>query len=213
MKRRDFLKSSVAIASAAATTELLAAESGESGRSVAREFYELRKYHLRRGPMQKRFDDFYREAAIPAMNRAGISPIGVFSVMTGPDSPTMYVLLPHKSRRHLPERTTASARMPTIKKQERNLSMHRQPIPPMSEWRVRCCWPLKNMPKVEVPAKKGRMFELRTYESHSKKANKKKIEMLIRERSRLPPHGSDAGFFRRGINRFEHAKPDLYVGV
>src|SRR6266581_9473413 len=97
MKRRDFLKSSVAIASAAATTELLAAESAESGRPVAREFYELRKYHLRRGPMQKRFDDFYREAAIPAMNRAGISPVGVFSVMTGPDSPTMYVLLPHKS--------------------------------------------------------------------------------------------------------------------
>src|SRR6266576_5408066 len=97
MKRRDFLKSSVAIASAAATTELLAAESGESGRSVAREFYELRKYHLRRGPMQKRFDDFYREAAIPAMNRAGINPVGVFSVMAGPDSPAMYVLMPHKS--------------------------------------------------------------------------------------------------------------------
>src|SRR4051812_11770860 len=98
MKRREFLKSSVAIASTAAvTTTVLAAESAESGRTSAREFYELRTYHLRRGPMQKRFDVFSRGAAIPAMNRAGISAVGVFSVATGPDSPTMYVLMPHKS--------------------------------------------------------------------------------------------------------------------
>ena len=38
------------------------------------------------------------------------------------------------------------------------------------------------MPKLEVPAdvkgKGSRVFELRIYESHSKKANKKKIEMF-----------------------------------
>src|SRR6185295_14536671 len=54
-------------------------------------------YHLRRGPKQKLFDDFYRQAAIPAMNRNGIASVGVFSVMAGPDSPTMYVLLTHNS--------------------------------------------------------------------------------------------------------------------
>src|SRR5512138_2967152 len=62
-----------------------------------REFYELRLYHLRRGPKQKLFDDFCRNAAIPALNRAAVAPVGVFSVMTGPDSPTMYVLRPFKS--------------------------------------------------------------------------------------------------------------------
>jgi hypothetical protein len=40
----------------------------------------------------------------------------------------------------------------------------------------------EGMPKMEVPAatagNKPRIFELRTYESHSKKANKKKIEMF-----------------------------------
>jgi hypothetical protein len=34
------------------------------------------------------------------------------------------------------------------------------------------------MPKVEVPAKKDRIFELRIYESHTEKAAKKKIEMF-----------------------------------
>jgi hypothetical protein len=36
----------------------------------------------------------------------------------------------------------------------------------------------KDMPKLEVPEKKKRLFELRTYESHSIKASKKKIEMF-----------------------------------
>src|SRR6185369_11828222 len=40
----------------------------------------------------------------------------------------------------------------------------------------------EGMPTLEVPAltaqKKSRIFELRTYEAHSKKANKKKIEMF-----------------------------------
>ena len=178
MKRREFLKSSVAIASAAATTELLAAESAESGRPVAREFYELRTYHLRRGPMQKRFDDFYREAAIPAMNRAGISPVGVFGVMTGPDSPTMYVLLPHKSAEAFAganDRVRADADY-----QKAGAEFINAPATDPSYVRVESSLLLafENMPKIEVPAKKARMFELRTYESHSKKANKKKIEMF-----------------------------------
>jgi NIPSNAP protein len=181
MKRRDFLKSSVAIAgAAAATTELLAAE--ESGRPAAREFYELRTYHLRRGPMQKRFDDFYREAAIPAMNRAGISPVGVFSVATGPDSPTMYVLLPHKSAEAFAganERVRADADY-----QKAGADFINAPATDPSYVRVESSLLLafEGMPKIEVPTseamKKGRLFELRTYESHSKKANSKKVEMF-----------------------------------
>ena len=42
--------------------------------------------------------------------------------------------------------------------------------------------PATGLPKLEVPAqvaeKKPRLFELRTYEAHSRKANKKKVEMF-----------------------------------
>src|SRR5437667_498516 len=97
MKRRAFLNSSLAATSVAGLASALETSTAEQGEHASREFYELRLYHLRRGPKQKLFDQFYREAAIPAMSRAGIGPIGVFSVMNGPDSPTMYVLIPHKS--------------------------------------------------------------------------------------------------------------------
>ena len=97
MKRREFLKSSVAAASVGALASTLNLSAAEGAEKAPREFYELRLYHLRRGPKLKLFDDFYRDAAIPALGRIGVGPVGVFSVMTGPDSPTMYVLIPHKT--------------------------------------------------------------------------------------------------------------------
>jgi hypothetical protein len=97
MKRREFLKSSLAVTGVAGLASALETAAADKGEPDTREYYELRLYHLRRGPKQKLFDDFYREASIPAMNRAGLRPIGVFNVAYGPDNPTMYVLIPHNT--------------------------------------------------------------------------------------------------------------------
>lgn len=170
--------------SAAAVSSTFLANAAESSKSVTREFYELRFYHLRRGPMQKRFDDFYREAAIPAMNRAGISPIGVFSAAVGPDSPTMYVLMPHKSMETFAtalDRVRADADY-----QKAGAEFINAPPSDPSYIRVESSLlvAFESIPKLEVPSttatQKPRIFELRTYESHSKKANKKKVEMFNR---------------------------------
>lgn len=169
------MKSSAAIASVAAlTSKSLAADAPKA----AREYYELRLYHLRRGPMQKRFDDFYKNAAIPAMNRAGIEKVGVFSVMIGPDSPTMYALLPHKSIESF------ASSWQRVRSDEEFLKAGAEFInaPPSDPSYVRVESSLmvafEGMPKLEAPEKKSRIFELRTYEAHSKKANLKKIEMF-----------------------------------
>ncbi len=182
MKRREFLKSSLAATSVAAMSSTLAARAAESSKSAAREFYELRLYRLRRGPMQKRFDEFYRDAAIPAMNRAGIGPVGVFSVLFGPDNPTMYVLLPHKSFESF---GTANDRVRAdADYQKAGAGFINAPPADPSYIRVESSLlvAFESIPKLEMPAataaQKPRVFELRTYESHSKKANKKKIEMF-----------------------------------
>jgi hypothetical protein len=165
------MKSSAVIASAAAlSSKSLAAESPTG----AKEFYELRLYHLRRGPMQKRFDDFYKNAAIPAMNRAGIEKVGVF----GADMPTMYALLPHKSM----EAFAASQERVRADEQFQKAGAEFINTAPTDPSYVRVESSLmvafEGMPKLEAPEKKSRIFELRTYEAHSKKANKKKIEMF-----------------------------------
>jgi hypothetical protein len=142
------------------------------------EYYELRLYHLRRGSKVKLVNDFFREVALPAMNRNGLNPIGFFDVMIGPDNPTLYVLIPHKSMESF---ATASAQVAADSEyQKAGASFLNMPATDPAYVRVESSLMVAfdTLPKLEVPANKPRIFELRTYESHNKKANKKKIEMF-----------------------------------
>jgi len=93
MKRRDFLASSIGAAGMSA----LGASGGQAQTTnkPMPEYYELRQYHLRT-TMREDFSNYLRDVSVPALNRAGINPVGVFTVAFGPDSPTFWVLLPHK---------------------------------------------------------------------------------------------------------------------
>jgi hypothetical protein len=181
MTRRGFIKASLAAAGISATPTLLPAVAGESAGS-SREFYELRLYHLRRGPKQKLFDDFFQNAAMPAMQRAGISPIGAFTVMVGEASPTMYVLFPHKSLDTYANSIDLLASDSAY--QSAGAEFINAPASDPAYIRVESCLlrAFAGVPKLEVPtgayAAASRVFELRTYESHSKRANRKKIEMF-----------------------------------
>lgn len=180
MKRRDFLKSSVALTSVAAISSTFSVPAAEAESKTAREFYELRLYHLRQGPMLKRFDEFYRDVALPAWNRAGVNPVGVFDLAIGPDAPTKYVLLPFKSLEAMATAREQFEADPEVLKAEF------ANVPPTDPAYIRkessLLLAFSGLPKLEVPAqfagKKPRLFELRTYEAHSRKANKKKVEMF-----------------------------------
>src|SRR5437879_13842735 len=169
MKRREFIESSLAAASVAGWSSVLETSAAEQGAKAPREFYELRLYHRVRGPKQKLFDDFYREAAIPAMNRAGIGPVGVFNVAYGPDNPTMYVLIPHKT---IESFGTALDRVRSdADYQKAGTGFINAPatdpsyVPVESSLMVA----FAAIPTLEMPAatkeNQPRLFELRTYES------------------------------------------------
>lgn len=156
------------------------ASGAEKSETAGREFYELRRYHLRRGPKQRLFDEFYQHAAIPAMVRAGLGPIGVLGVAVGPDSPTMYVLIPHPSMESF---ATANDRVradPEYRKAGAAFINVTATDPAYVRVESSLMVAIEGVPKLEVPAaeSQSRVFELRTYESHSKLANKKKIEMF-----------------------------------
>ena len=193
MKRREFVKSSIAAPLVAGSMSLSSFGGGaQDGGGPRPEYYELRLYHLKRGPQVKRINDFFRDVALPAMTRNGLGPIGVFDVLTGPDSPTLYMLIPHKS---LDSVATASARVNADAEYQKAGAgfINAPPTDPgYSRIESSLMVAFDGMPRLEVPAaaagNKPRIFELRTYESHSKKANKKKIEMF---------HRGEIGIFRR----------------
>lgn len=183
MKRRSFLRSSIALAGTGTVVAGWSAAADESA-SANGQYYELRLYHLRRGLQMDLFDRFCREAGIPALNRAGIAQVGVFSVMVGPDSPTMFMLLAHPSLESIATtwvRVDADAEY-----QKAGADFINAPAENPAYMRVESSLMVAfdGLPKLEVPSFPGggasRIFELRTYESHSRKAHLKKVEMFNR---------------------------------
>jgi hypothetical protein len=190
MNRRDFVAASMAAGgawlSADAVLEALQGSQAGRGPEHAGEYYELRRYSLRRGPGQGIVDTYLKTAALPAWQRAGAGPVGVFSIMIGPESPTFYVLLAHKSLdafASLPERLAADAEYEKTAAPYLNAEATTPAFLRIDASLMRA---FDGMPKLELPfgggehAKRSRIFELRVYESHSEKASKKKIEMFNR---------------------------------
>ena len=173
MKRREFL-AAASIAPIAAMSSMAAADSGDG----KQEYLEFRQYHLHVGSKKNLVGDFLRKVGIPAMNRIGIGTVGVFNAMYGPNSPTLYVLMVHKSL----ETAMNSASMLMADDEYRKSGAEFIDTPLSEPGYVRIESSLlvafKGLPQLCVPEKKSRIFELRTYESHSIKASKKKIEMF-----------------------------------
>lgn len=180
MNRRDF----IAASAVAGMTPLTSAVAAEPGGQDGRQYLELRHYRLLYGQRQRQVSDFLSKAAIPAWNRAGIGPVGVFNVVFGPNSPSIYVLLPHPNIESV---ATARARLAADAEFQRaGAAFLEAPLADPAFVRVDSSLmrAFQTMPRVEVPAgaagNQPRMFELRTYESHSDPAAIRKMEMFDR---------------------------------
>src|SRR5690348_15042558 len=111
MKRREFLKTSLAASSIAGLfTVALGANAAESSASN-REYYELRIYRLKTGAKGDLLDAYLEKAAIPAWNQLGIKPVGVFTDKEPKEAPAVYVLVPYPS---LDAYATATARLNSL---------------------------------------------------------------------------------------------------
>ncbi len=181
MKRREMLVSTAAVA---AVPLAACAQSSGSKASGGRQYLELRKYNLLPGAKRQKFMDFLARAAIPALNRIGVSPVGAFTVQYGQNipSPALYLLLPHAS---LEAWSTAKYRLATDKQfMADGGEVLNAPMSDPAYLRVETTLmhAFKGMPTVEIPPQKkdgkSRIFELRIYESHSVIAAIKKIQMF-----------------------------------
>lgn len=175
MKRREFVATSCL--AGLAPLSAVAREAGP-GDPSAREYYELRLYQLEAGPKQKLFEDFVGQAAIPALNRIGIGPVGVFRMLEG-DDPNVYVLLPHKS----PESfiTLIDKLENDAQFMEAGAEFLNAPLsdPAYKRFESSLMIAFDGYPRLTVPSKSpSRILQLRTYESHSTERAQKKIEMF-----------------------------------
>lgn len=194
MKRRDLLAGSLATATAVGLPGLLsqnARAQGEGG-NAGRDFYELRRYQFRNGPGPRIVRDYLRDAAIPALNRAGIKPVGVFNGMVGPENPSTYVLIPYPSLHAIADIARRLDRDEEYQSRAADYLGAPASAPAYVRFESFLLEAFETVPRIEVPQataeKRPRIFELRTYENPSEKANRTKLKMF---------NTAEIGIFRR----------------
>jgi hypothetical protein len=178
MFRRDFLSLMPMLPAFAGGQAGSAAAPSADGPSI----YEWRQYSLRTGTESRRLDDYLQHALLPALNRLGHSPVGVFQVTFGLPTPTVFVLTPFASGDALIAR---EAKLDADEAYVKAAAPHLQagatdPAYVRQEVSILTAFP--QFPRIVVPAataaKGPRIFELRTYESPSESAHRAKVKMF-----------------------------------
>jgi hypothetical protein len=183
MKRRDFIKTSVAASTIAGIGPAgLAAAAAERAGGMNREYYELRVYRLKIGANHDLLDAYVEKAAIPALNRLGVKPVGAFTEIEPKDGPALYVLRTYPSLEVFASATARLSADPEYQKAGAEYLASPKSNPAFDRIDSWLMLAFAGLPKLELPAycreKKPRMFELRTYESHSELKAIKKVEMF-----------------------------------
>ncbi len=172
MTRRDFLSASGAVAAAAGGA------TDATAQPTSRDLYELRRYRVRIGAQRDAARTYVQDALVPALNRLGLRPIGVFDASVG-DGPLTIVLIPHPTaesvltlgRRLMADAAyrqagaaflTAPAASPLFERIESALLQAFEGFPTLV------------VPDTSAP----RLFEMRRYEGPTDLASLKKIEMF-----------------------------------
>lgn len=184
MQRRRFLTSSFALSalSVAGAEQAANAQQSESANTGGREYYELRRYHLVSGPQTKLTNAYIAEALIPGLNRLGIKPVGAFNLYLGPETPSLYLLIPSTSLETL---TSAEFRLEQDEeymKAGADFLNAAAKEPPFERMESSLMIAFHGYPKLTAPpvtAQHGaRVFQLRTYESPTTRDHRRKVEMF-----------------------------------
>ena len=177
MDRRTFIASGAAMATVSASEGVLAAPNAGN-----REIYELKTLTFASREKMQRYEEFLAAAWFPAVKRISHGLSGAFVQADKPENLTIYQIT---SFTNAAEWVGFDARLYADEQYRKagaavlELSSDDPPYV-HSESQVMAAfasWPHIKAPK-QTAENQPRVFELRTYESHSRKANLKKIEMF-----------------------------------
>lgn len=209
MNRRHFitLSGAASLAAVATPTASVAAESGGG-----RDYYQLLQFVLDTPEQKKLVDGFLKDAAIPALNRMGMKPVGVFYPSEGL-SP-VYALMRFSSLNDLALLNSRLAEDSELVSNAADFLTAPASAPAFKRMESSVMVSFAGMPKLETPVlTSGRVFQLRIYESPSVVTGLKKIEMFNDAGEiKLFRNRAQSGLFRPDHCWHEDAQPNLHAG-
>ncbi len=174
MQRRKFFHT--AALSAAALP--LAGQGRSLFQSDSREYYEWRVYELAGGGGRRRFVQYLEDAYVPALKKHGARAVGVFEEIAMPEPPTVYLLIAYPSLADFEEMPLRILGDPAYQA----ASSQYEAIQPDSKayfrYHTSLLQAFTSIPRMEIPPDSHELFELRTYESFSGEAARRKVAMF-----------------------------------
>ena len=155
------------------------------GQSASNQHYEWVHYQQVDKAQLAQFDQYLEKALLPALNRQGISPVGVFEEVpadAAQATTAIHLLLPLEQSQQVfqvvPKLAGDSQFLETAA-----AYLNADPKKPFyGRMRTEVLVAFDCMPKLKVPSQKAerrdRLFELRTYESSNEKMGMLKVEMF-----------------------------------
>ncbi len=142
--------------------------------------FELCYFRMRNGSQVQRTQEFLAKHFVPAAQRAGIAPVGFFSGVVAAESPSILCFLSYPSFAAMGAALDKmSADKEFAEAADAYNSAAELPYMRVENSLLRA---FDGMPQAEVPRSESgrapRIFELRTYESNTFKASKRKIKMF-----------------------------------
>lgn len=165
---------------------------------VTRDFYEIKIYRLKTPAQAQRVDQYLKNAYIPALHRAGIKKVGVFKpVVDSVAEQLIYVFVPYTSLdqfEKLPALLEKDQEHNSAGKDYLEAAYNDPPYVRMETILLKAFEGMPSFfaPKFTTPLEE-RVYELRSYESHTEKIYRNKVEMFNK--------GDEIGLFNRlGFN-------------
>jgi hypothetical protein len=177
---------------------LIAMPSSAYAFEVKGDFYELRIYRYKTPSQGERIEKYLKDAFIPAAHKAGVRKIGVFKpVVDSVAEQLIYVFIPYGSMdqfQNLPSNLEKDNQYKTAGKDYIDAVYSDPPYERMESILLKAFEGMQsfNVPKFTTPVSE-RVYELRSYESHTEKIYRNKVEMFNK--------GDEIGLFNRlGFN-------------
>ena len=180
MQRRDFLKTSFAASGAVGLSAIGQAQADHHG--GGHEHYELRHWHIPTAEKKAVVDRFLKNAVMPAVKRINLGPIGVFHSADHPknnkaEQHDIWVLTPFKNAQEFFSRDEKLVDDVFVEAADEYLNSQKTD-PAYTRITSSFMRAFNGKPKLEIPIKGNRIFELREYQSHNELKAQLKVQMF-----------------------------------
>ncbi len=182
VRRRDFLKSGLAASAALMAERAAVSQVGSAAPGKGRQYYELRRYRLRRDAQVQATGKYLSDALIPALNKMGIGPVAALNLDIGPETPTLYLLLPCENLDALVGAGLRLREDASFLSAAEGFWDAPDTSPAFERVESTLFLAFEKWPQLVLPpptATRGkRVFQMRSYESASDKDHVRKVEMF-----------------------------------